>query len=65
MSKLEPLPFEIVWLGWDEAKVGTDVVKRRDLTAAIGAACNRLLAGRGHAADAHGFFVRVLREEES
>ncbi len=39
--------------------IGRDVIKRRDLTDAITAACNMLRAGKGNSDWARGFIVRV------
>lgn len=57
------LTFQIIWLGYDEDEIGWDEVRHHDLTDAIAAACIRMSAGRGFAAEAHGFFVR--RKEDA
>lgn len=61
--------FEVLWYngGPEHAPnrvVGRDTVKRHDLTDAITWACNTLKAERtAGAADAHGFYVRVKRDD--
>jgi hypothetical protein len=59
--------FEILWYsgGPDHAPnrvIGRDLVKRRDLTDAITAACNMLKRGKGNSDYAHGFYVRKQRD---
>lgn len=66
----ELLTFEILWYagGPEYAPnrcVGRDTVRRRDLSAAIVAACNLLKRGKGnHSGLAQGFYVRRAREED-
>lgn len=43
--------------------IGRDRIKRRDLTAAITAACNMLKAGKGGDGYAQGFYVRIIKED--
>jgi hypothetical protein len=63
------LKFEIVWLApfgerWQlqasAAVMARETIHRRDLTAAITCACNKLRSGKGNAKHAHGFVVRSL-----
>lgn len=58
--------FEITWYGGSTLSdpmpvIGTDEIKRYDLTDAITAACNQLKAGTSYAGHAHGFYVKVKR----
>lgn len=56
------LTFEVTWLGDTPADIiGSDLIRRNDLTDAITACCNLLKQGRGQAADARGFHVVSLR----
>jgi hypothetical protein len=59
------LTFRIDWKDWQGETFASDEIRKYDLSAAIVYACNRLKAGRGHAGDAHGFFVEVQRERET
>jgi hypothetical protein len=58
------IEFEILWYSGGPPHapnrvIGRDYVRRRDLTAAITAACNMLKAGKGkHDGYAQGFYVR-------
>jgi hypothetical protein len=60
------LTFEIVWL--DDfrltpngaAVIARETIRRRDLTAAITAACNKLKSGQGSARHARGFIVQSM-----
>jgi hypothetical protein len=66
---METLTFEIFWLdcaGFPNETprpriIGRDTVRRKDLTAAITAACGMLKKGKGNSSYAHGFTVRVRK----
>jgi hypothetical protein len=60
--------FEILWYSGGPKHApnrvtGRTTVRRHDLTDAITAACNMLKAGKGDSDYAHGFYVRVQRDE--
>lgn len=68
VKRLPNMEFEILWYSggtyWAPNRViGRDTVRRRDLGAAITAACNMLKRGKGNSDYAHGFYVRVKKEE--
>lgn len=65
-EKRSLITFEILYYngGPDHAPnivIGREFVNRRDLSAAIKLAGNRLAAGRGEAANAHGLYVHAVK----
>ena len=66
----DKIEFEILWYcggpEWAPNRcIGRNTVKRRDLSAAITAACNMLKANKGnHDGMAQGFYVQAKRRQQ-